>query len=63
MISWVNDMPADDRRREYRREMLAASALIAVGLACVLQLISAYRNPPRDVGFLRTVRFYLFFPG
>jgi hypothetical protein len=32
MISWVNDMPADDRQREYRRDMLAASALIAVGL-------------------------------
>lgn len=42
---------------------LFLSLLIAVGLACVLQLISAYRNPPRDVGFLRTVRFYLFFPG
>ncbi|KJC62746.1 hypothetical protein UP10_00770 [Bradyrhizobium sp. LTSPM299] len=41
------------------------SFLIAVGLACVLQLISAYRNPPRGIpaSFLRTVRFYLFFPG
>jgi len=41
------------------------SSLIAVGLTCVLQLISAYRNPPRDIpaSFLRTVRFYLFFPG
>ena len=41
------------------------SLLIAVGLACVLQLVSAYRNPPRDIpaSFLRTVRFYMFFPG
>ena len=41
------------------------SSLIAVGLACVLQLVSAYRNPPRGIpaSFLRTVRFYLFFPG
>jgi hypothetical protein len=38
MISWVNDMPADDRQREYRRDMLAASALIAVGL--VISMLS-----------------------
>lgn len=40
------------------------SALIAVGVACALQLISAYRNPPTYVAanFLRTVRFYMFFP-
>ncbi|WBL80336.1 Wzz/FepE/Etk N-terminal domain-containing protein [Bradyrhizobium xenonodulans] len=40
------------------------SALIAVGVACALQLISAYRNPPTYVAanFFRTVRFYMFFP-
>ncbi|MBR0801693.1 hypothetical protein JQ615_40815 [Bradyrhizobium jicamae] len=41
------------------------SALIAVGVACTLQLISAYRYPPTyaAASFLRTIRFYLFFPG
>lgn len=41
------------------------SLLTAVGLACALQLISSYRNPPVYVAgsFLRAVRFYLFFPG
>jgi hypothetical protein len=29
----LNDMPADDRQREYRRDMLLASALIVAGLA------------------------------
>jgi hypothetical protein len=29
----LNDMLADDRQHEYRRDMLLASALIAVGLA------------------------------
>jgi hypothetical protein len=40
------------------------SALAGVGVACALQLISAYRNPPTYVAasFLRTVRFYMFFP-
>lgn len=40
------------------------SLLTAVGLACALQLISTYRNPPVYIAgsFLRTVRFYLFFP-
>jgi hypothetical protein len=32
MISWVKTMPADKRRREYHLDMMAASALIAVGL-------------------------------
>ncbi|QPF90264.1 GumC family protein [Bradyrhizobium commune] len=41
------------------------SAVTAVGVACLLQLISTYRNPPTYIAanFLRTVRFYLFFPG
>jgi hypothetical protein len=29
----VNDMPSDDRKRSYRKDMLLASAMIAVGLA------------------------------
>lgn len=29
----VDDMPAENRQREYRREMLVASTLIAAGLA------------------------------
>jgi hypothetical protein len=41
----LNDMPADDRQREYRREMLLASVLIAAGLAVsalALNLLTAH---------------------
>jgi hypothetical protein len=39
-------MPADDRQREYRRDMLAASALIAVGL--VISVLSLTEIIARD---------------
>jgi hypothetical protein len=41
---WVNDMPADDRQREYRREMLLASMLIAAGLAAQRSRMTASRT-------------------
>jgi hypothetical protein len=43
-------MPADDRQREYRREMLLASALIAAGLAIsVLALTALNARDPQQI--------------
>src|SRR6476661_8199423 len=43
-------MPADDRRREYRREMLLASMLIAAGLAIsALALTALTTREPQQV--------------
>ncbi|MEH2525391.1 MULTISPECIES: hypothetical protein [unclassified Bradyrhizobium] len=43
-------MPADDRQREYRREMLLASALVAAGLAIsVLALTAISERDPRQI--------------
>ncbi len=49
----LNDMPADDRQREYRREMLLASMLIAAGLAIsalALTVLSHPRAPANRAG-------------
>ena len=43
-------MPADDRQREYRREMLLASTLIAAGLAVsVLALTALSARDPLQI--------------
>jgi outer membrane biosynthesis protein TonB len=43
-------MPADDRQREYRREMLLASTLIAAGLAIsVLALTALNARDPQQI--------------
>ena len=43
--SWVNDMPADHDKREYRRDMLLASALIAAGLVVSALALTAIGSP------------------
>jgi hypothetical protein len=43
----VNDMPADDRKRVYRKELLLASALVVTGLVISgLSLIQLSANKP-----------------
>jgi hypothetical protein len=41
----VNDMPADDDKREYRRDMLLTSTLIAAGLAISVLALTAIGAP------------------
>ncbi len=49
----LNDMPAEDRQREYRREMLLASVLIAAGLAisaAAMTVLTHPRSPANRAG-------------
>jgi hypothetical protein len=49
-FSGLNDMPADDNKRQYRWDMLFASTLVAAGMAIsALSLNQLMANHPQEV--------------